>query len=180
MKVILHQTVPKLGKQGQIVNVADGYARNYLFPRGMAVLADKAQLAAYERRKVKLDAKHAETRAEAESIKAKLDGKSVKIEGHAGKESTKLFGAVTSQDVADAIKDQLGIELEKKQIGILLPIKRLGNHEIEIDLHRDVDAKVIVEIFDPTQPIEIAAANATPSKQGDEAPSETAEPAAVS
>lgn len=154
MKVILNQSVPKLGKQGQVVTVADGYARNYLFPKKLATFAERSQLKALEKRKIKIDARLAETKADAEALKAKIDGLVVKIEGKVGKDSTKLFGAVTAQDVADAIKTQLNIEVEKKQVGIIAPLKRLGKHEIEIDLHRDVDAKVIVNVFDPNAPVE--------------------------
>lgn len=154
MKVILSQTVPKVGKEGQVVTVANGYARNFLFPRKLAIVADKKQVQAMERRKIKLDTKLAETKAEAEQIKEKLHGMLVKIEGKVGKDSTKLFGAITAQDVADAIKSQLNVEVEKKRVGVLEPIKRLGKHPIEIDLHRDVDATVTVHVFDPNAPVE--------------------------
>lgn len=173
MKVILNQTVPKVGKEGQVVNVANGYARNFLFPRKLAIIADKKQIEALERRKIKLDTKLAETKAEAEQIKDKLHGQTVKIEGKVGKESTKLFGAITAQDVADAIKAQLNVEVEKKRVGVLEPIKRLGKHPIDIDLHRDVDATVTVHVFDPNAPIEEDVVEET-------APKAEAEPAAPS
>ena len=130
MKVILNQTVPKVGKEGQVVNVKDGYARNYLFPR--------------------------ETKAAAETLKEKLEGKSVSIEAKVGKELGKLYGAITSQDVADAIKAQLGVDLEKKQVGLLEPIKRLGKFKLSIDLHREVDAHIELNVFDPNAPVEEA------------------------
>src|SRR5689334_12533063 len=106
MKVILNSTVPKVGKQGAVVTVADGYARNFLFPRGLAILADKNQLAALDRRLARLDAKTEGEKAAAEGLKEKLDGKTVRIEGKVGKDTGKLFGAITSQDIADAIKEQ--------------------------------------------------------------------------
>jgi large subunit ribosomal protein L9 len=140
MKVILNQTVPKLGKEGQVVNVADGYARNYLFPRGLAVYADRAQLHALERRLQRLEAKEAGTVAAAEALKEKLDGKSVRIEGKVGKDTGKLFGAITSQNVVDAVKEQLGPAIDKKNVALVEPIKRLGKHEVHLDLHRQVDA----------------------------------------
>lgn len=152
MKVILNQTVPKVGKEGQVVTVANGYARNFLFPRKLAIVADKKQIQAMERRQVKLDTKLAETKSEAEAIKEKLHGQTVKLEGKVGKDSTKLFGAITAQDVADAIKSQLKVDVEKKRVGVLEPIKRLGRHPIDIDLHRDVDATVTVHVFDPNAP----------------------------
>lgn len=156
MKVILNQTVPKVGKEGQVVTVAGGFARNYLFPRGLAVVADRGQLKALEARRKRLDARLAETKADADKIKDQLHGKSVRIEGKAGREDTKLFGAITAEKVAEAIKQQLGVIVEKKQVGVLEPIKRLGTYAIEIDLHRDVDATVTVEVFDPEAIVEAA------------------------
>jgi large subunit ribosomal protein L9 len=157
MKVILNQTVPKVGKEGHVVNVADGFARNYLFPRGLAIVADKRQVAALEKRNARIEARTAGERAAAESLKEKLNGKSVRIEGKVGQDTTKLFGAITSQDVADAIKAQLGETIEKKQIALIEPIKRLGNHRVELDLHRSVDAIVTVEVYDPNAVVEAPA-----------------------
>ncbi len=152
MKVILTQTVPKLGKESQVVTVAGGYARNYLFPRGLAILADKKQIQALEKRHEKLASKLAEGKAAAEALKEKLDGLEIRIEGKVAKDSNKLFGAITAQDIADSIKKSASIDLEKKQVGILEPIKRLGHFRIEIDLHRDVDATVHLHVFDPEAP----------------------------
>lgn len=149
MKVILRQTVPKLGKENSVVHVADGYARNYLFPRGLAILADKTQVQVLERRMAKLADKLASQKSSMADLGASLNGKAVKIEGQVGKDSTKLFGAITSQDVVDAIAKQLGQKLDKRQIALIEPIKRLGRHEVELDLHREVDAKVFVDVFDP-------------------------------
>lgn len=154
MKVILNQTVPKVGKAGQVVNVADGYARNYLFPRKLAIYADKNQLKAHDRRMERIVAKEADTVASAETQRDKLDGLTVRIEGKVGKETGKLFGAITSQDIVDALKEQHKQTIDKKNVALLEPIKRLGSHRIHIDLHRQVDAFVTVEVFDPTVPVE--------------------------
>lgn len=154
MKVILNQTVAKLGKTGQVVTVADGYARNYLFPKGLAVLADKNQIRAMEKREERLAAQLAATKAEAEKLAEKLNDQWVKIEGKVGADRGKLFGAITSQDIADAVAKQLGATLEKKQIALHDPIKRLGKFPIVLDLHRDVDAQIMVHIFDPEAPEE--------------------------
>lgn len=162
MKVIMTTTVPKVGKEGTVVNVADGFARNYLFPRGLATLADKKQLAALEKRRARLAAKEADTKAAAEAIKSKLDGQTVKIEGNVGKELGKLFGAVTAQNVADEIKAQLGVAVDKKQVALVEPIKRLGKHEVLLDLHREVDATLVVHVFDPNAPVEEPAAEPAP------------------
>lgn len=149
MKVILNQTVPKVGKAGTVVTVADGFARNYLFPRGLAIVADRNQVAALEKRNARLAEKTAAKKADAEAVKAKLDGQTVKIETKVGADGVRLNGAITSQNIADAIKAQLGTELDKKQIALHDPIKRLGTYSVELDLHAHVDAHVSVEVFDP-------------------------------
>ncbi len=149
MKVILKQSVPKVGKEGQVVNVKDGYARNFLFPRGIAIVADKSQLQVLARKNAKADAKLAETRADAEAMKEKLHGQVLEIEGHVGKDTGKLFGAITSQDIADAISKKFGVNLEKKVVLLAQPIKQLGNHTVDIDVHRQVDIRVTVRVFDP-------------------------------
>jgi large subunit ribosomal protein L9 len=168
MKVILNQTVPKVGKEGQVVNVADGFARNYLFPRKLAIYADKNQVKSLERRMERVAVKEAGTVSGAEGLKEKLDGQTVRIEGKVGKDTGKLFGAVTSQDIVDAIKDQLKTTVEKKQVALIEPIKRLGKHQVHLDLHRQVDAYVTVVVFDPSVPEETEEAPA-------EATEETAE-----
>ena len=160
MKVILNQTVPKVGKQGTVVTVADGFARNYLFPRGLAIVADKRQIAALEIRNARLAAKSAGEKANAEALREKLNGQSVRIAGQVGKGQGKLFGAITAQDVVDAIATQLGTTVDRKKVALVEPIRRLGNHEVEIDLHRDVDATVTVVVFDPAAPVETPAAAA--------------------
>lgn len=154
MKVILNKTVPKVGKEGDVVSVADGYARNFLFPRGLAIVAQKNQLVALQKRQARVEAKTADQKAAAETLKEKLDGKEVKIQGKVGAAAGKLFGAITSQDVADAIKAQLKVSLEKKQVALVEPIKRLGKHSVLLDLHRAVDAHVTVDVFDPNAPVE--------------------------
>lgn len=149
MKVILNQTVPKVGKAGTVVTVADGFARNYLFPRGLAIVADRTQIAALDKRNAKVAEKVAAQKTDAEGLKAKLDGQTVKIETKVGADGVRLNGAITSQNIADAIKAQLGVALEKKQVALHDPIKRLGTFGVELDLHASVDANVSVEVFDP-------------------------------
>lgn len=153
MKVILTQTVPKVGKEGSILNVADGFARNYLFPRGLAIIADKNQVKALGKRIERQAEKVASLKSDAESLKEKLNGQRVKVEAKVGSGQGKLFGAITNGDIADAIKKQLSISLDKKQVALVDPIKRLGVFPIHLDLHRDVDAFIDVEIFDPAAPV---------------------------
>ena|ERR1044072_2896195 len=160
MKVILNQTVPKVGKEGSVVTVADGFARNYLFPRGLAILADKKQVEALGKRNARIAERTAGQKTAAEGLRDKVNGQTVRIEGKVGSGTSKLFGAITSQDVADAIASQLGITVEKKQIALIEPIKRLGKHSVELDFHREVDARVTVDVFDPAAPVEEAEAPA--------------------
>lgn len=157
MKVILNQTVPKVGKEGTVVTVADGFARNYLFPRGLAILADKAQVAALEKRNARIEARTADQKAAAEKLRDQLNGQTLRLEGKVGADSTKLFGAVTSQDVVDAIQKQFKVSLDKKQVALIEPIRRLGSHAVQLDLHRSVDAFVTVEVYDPNAIVETPA-----------------------
>ncbi len=153
MKVILNQTVPKVGKAGSVVKVADGFARNYLFPRGLAIVADKKQLQVLERRNAKIEAQTAGEKARAADISERVAGKTIRIEGKVGAAQGKLFGAITAQHVADAIQEQLGETLDRKVVALIEPIKQLGRHEIELDLHRSVDTKIWLEVFDPAAPV---------------------------
>jgi large subunit ribosomal protein L9 len=177
MKVILNQTVPKVGKQGTVVTVADGFARNYLFPRGLAIVAEKKQVAALERRNAAVAAKTAGQKSDAETQAERLDGKTIRIEGKVG-QGRRLFGAVTAQDIADAIQAQLGEAIDRKKIALIEPIKQLGRHDIELDLHREVHAVVHLVVFDPNAPEE-EEAKAEAMPEGEEADAEaTADEAA--
>ncbi|MGV3617470.1 MAG: 50S ribosomal protein L9 [Fimbriimonas sp.] len=155
MKVILNQTVPKVGKEGTVVNVADGFARNYLFPRGLAIVATKQQIAALEKKNARISERTAGLKSDAEALRDKLNGQTVRIPGEVGSQG-KLFGAITSANVIEAIAKQLGANLDKKQVALIEPIKRLGDHTVELDLHREVDARVTVTVYDPTAPVPVA------------------------
>ena len=160
MKVILNKTVPKVGKEGQVVTVADGFARNFLFPRGLAILAERKQVASLEKRNARVEARTADVKAAAEELKTRLDGQTVRIEAKVGT-GTKLFGAITSQDIVDAVKSQLKMVVDKKQVALIEPIKRLGSHPVELDLHRSVDAHIVVVVFDPLAVVETVEAKAS-------------------
>ena len=154
MKVILNQTVPKVGKAGAVVTVADGYARNFLFPRGLAVVADRRQIAALEKKRAYTEMKAQGQKAEAEALKLRLDGQTLRIEGKVGADGLRLFGAVTSARIAEALKASFGIELDTRQIALVEPIKRLGTYPVELDLSTSVDAAITVVVFDPAAPVE--------------------------
>ncbi|GIV19590.1 MAG: 50S ribosomal protein L9 [Armatimonadota bacterium] len=146
MKVILTQNVPSLGKQGEVVNVSEGYARNYLFPRGLAIAADKGAMKNVELRQ-RQEAMRAEKAAqEAKQIADVLRGKTITVKAHVGKGTTKLFGAVTAQHIADAIAQQHHVKVDKRKIALIEPIKSLGEYEVALHLHHDVHLTLKVEV----------------------------------
>ena len=144
MKVVLLQDVKDIGKKDQVVNVSDGYARNFLLPRK---LAKEATAAAMSDVKAKESARAHHKREEikaANELKAMLNGKEVTIKAKAGKEG-KLFGAVTSKDVAAAIKTQHKIEIDKKKI-VMKDIKTFSRVDVEIKIYPEIQAKITVNV----------------------------------
>lgn len=154
MKVILNQTVPKVGKAGAVVTVADGYARNFLFPRGLAVVADRRQIAALEKKRAYTEQKAEGQKAEAVALKGRIDGQTLRIEGKVGADGTRLFGAVTSARIAEALQAAHGVTLDTRQIALVEPIKRIGTYPVELDLSANIDAQITVVVFDPAAPVE--------------------------
>jgi len=150
MEVILNQTIPKIGRAGEIVKVADGYARNFLIPRGLAAEATRGVRKSHAALTANLERKADSIRANAEALRDKLEGKGLELKGKTAANSTKLFGAITAQNVAEAIKAQLGTEVDKRSVGILHPIKSTGAHEVSLHLHPGVDAKITVNVT-PTE-----------------------------
>lgn len=146
MKVILAADVEKLGHKGDVVTVADGYARNFLVPKGLAMTASKGALKQAEQMR---RAREEETRKAKDAAAAKvatLGASPVYISARAGEEG-KLFGSVTNSDVARAIVEQLGEEVDRRQIRLEDPIRTLGSHQVEIHLHEEVNALVTVEVI---------------------------------
>lgn len=145
MKVILRSDVDGVGKRGDVRDVADGYARNFLVPRGLAMKAHAgatAQAAAMRRSR---DLKDAADRAAAEEIAKKLVPSRVTITARAGTEG-RLFGSVTSADITDAVAAQTGIELDRRTLRLDEPIKALGEHLVPVRLHADVEFPVTVDV----------------------------------
>ncbi len=145
MKVILKQDVKKLGKKGALVDVSDGYARNYLIPHGLAEEATPQKIKAWQKQQEKLKKQQEKLKKEALEIKSRLDGSYVNIKAKAG-EKGKLFGSITSTHIAEAIKDQLAVEIDKKDIKLDQPIKELGAYKISIKLYPGIEAKINVVI----------------------------------
>ena len=145
MKVILLEDVKKLGKAGEIVKVSDGYARNMLLPKQLAKEATAGNIKALEKKKAELEAELAKEKEEAEKIRKLLQGKVVHLKSKGG-DGGRLFGAVTNVDVSAAIKDQFGIEIDRKKIRIPEPIKTVGDHAAEIRLFTGISATVKVKV----------------------------------
>jgi large subunit ribosomal protein L9 len=145
VRLVLYSDVKALGKRGDVVEVADGYARNFLLPRKLAGEADKGALA-------KLDAQHkarerrdAQELADARALAARLEAAKLIVKAKAG-ENGKLFGAVTNADVAAAISQALSIAVDKHKIELARQIKALGSYPIEVKLYRNVVAKAAVDV----------------------------------
>ena len=145
MEVILKQDVKGTGKAGQIVKVSDGYARNKLIPGGLAIEATPANKKAFEREMAKAAEKRAQDRAAAEEFARRLEDNIVVVKTKVG-ENGRLFGAITSMDIANAIKEQTGEEVDKRKIVLSKPIKDTGVETIEIKLFQDISAKVVIRI----------------------------------
>jgi large subunit ribosomal protein L9 len=145
MQVILKKDVKGTGKAGDIVKVSDGFARNRLIPGGFAVEATAANKKKIERQKAARAAEEAELKAEAEKAAKELSSKKVVLKTKVG-EGGKLFGSVTSMDIADAIKEQTGVEVDRKKIVLDKPIKETGVHTVELKLYPEVSAKISVQI----------------------------------
>ncbi|HHV92995.1 MAG TPA: 50S ribosomal protein L9 [Firmicutes bacterium] len=146
MEVILKQDVKNLGRQGDRVKVAEGYARNFLIPKGLAVEATKSNLKHLQHQQKLEQERAARERTEAEKMKAVLDELNVVIKARCG-EGGRLFGSVTSGDIAAAVKEAAGIELDKRKVDLGEPIKAVGNYTIKIKLLPGVvaDLKLKVE-----------------------------------
>lgn len=144
MNVILRENVENLGTIGDIVRVSSGYARNFLFPRKLAVQADEKNVSQVEHQKRALKNKLAKVRGEKEAVKAQLEALSIVIRRKAG-ENQKLFGSITSQDIAEAI-EQKGVKIDKRQIELGGALKKLGNVKVPVRLMEGIIAEVNVSV----------------------------------
>ena len=145
MKIILLQDVAGQGKKGDLVNASDGYARNYLFPRKLAMEATPEALRDYERREAKKRADHEKEVAAAQATAAQLRDKSVAISVKSGANG-KLFGAVTSADIAAAITSQLGVVIDSKKVSADATIKAVGSYGAKVKLGHEISVVVTVEV----------------------------------
>ena len=146
MKVILAGDVDTLGRKGDVVTVADGFARNYLVPKGLALRATKGALRqAEEMRRAREEQELKRKEAAARKV-AVLASQPVYISARAGEEG-KLFGSVTSSDVSRAVEEQLGEVIDRRDVRLDDPIRQIGSHQVEVHLHEEVNALVTVEVI---------------------------------
>jgi large subunit ribosomal protein L9 len=144
MEVILRDHVEHLGNRGDIVKVADGYARNYLLPRKLALLATEGNKKRVERERKLFEAAEAEQRSAAEAIASRLTAIEVAIARRVGENDT-LYGSVTNADIADTLKDK-GFDIDRRKILLPDPLKALGEVTVPVKLHRDVTAQLRVQV----------------------------------
>lgn len=145
MKVILLQDIREMGKKDDIVNVSDGYARNFLFPRKLAAEATESAVKVVERKRAAERRHEAEARAAAEEIAAKLKNKVVILKAKCG-EKGRLYGSVTAQEVADAIRDGYQVEMDKRKVEIKDPVRQLGDYEVIVHVYPNVNTKMILRV----------------------------------
>ncbi|HPB16037.1 MAG TPA: 50S ribosomal protein L9 [Clostridia bacterium] len=141
MKVILTQDVKSLGKKNQLVDVSDGYAKNFLFKKNLAIEADAKNLNIMKDRMQSDNSKKDRELIEANILKSKLEGKQVKMEVRAG-ENGKLFGSITTKDIADAIANQYKADIDKRKIQLDEPVKSTGKSAVVIKIHADVSINI--------------------------------------
>jgi large subunit ribosomal protein L9 len=150
MEVILREHVDNLGRRGEVVKVADGYARNYLLPRKLALLATEGNKKQIERERAKFEAKEAEERKVASAIADRLSNVEVVIARKVG-ETEALYGSVTTADIAEALAAK-GFDLDRRKIQLADPIKKIGETDVPVRLARDVSATVKVRVVAEGQP----------------------------
>ncbi|NPV45667.1 MAG: 50S ribosomal protein L9 [Armatimonadetes bacterium] len=153
MQVILLQDVERLGHEGDVLNVADGYGRNYLLPRGLAVKADKGTLKELEMRRSAIARRDADKRSAAQKAASELQGKLITVRAVTG-QGTRLHGTVTTAQIAEAASEQLGITIDRRDIDIPEPIREVGDYLISVRLYKDVAAQLPVHVVPQKQAAE--------------------------
>jgi large subunit ribosomal protein L9 len=147
MRVVLRNDLDKVGKRGDIVVVADGYARNFLLPKGHAIAATAGVTAQANAMRRARDLKDTKDREAAEVVARKLVPMVIRIPARAGSgDQAKLFGSITSNDIAEAVAEQAKVTLDRRRLHLDEPIKSLGTHEVPVKLHSDVEFRVTVEV----------------------------------
>ncbi|HZV46425.1 MAG TPA: 50S ribosomal protein L9 [Thermodesulfovibrionales bacterium] len=146
MKVILKEDIKKIGSMGQTVTVADGFARNYLVPKGLAVQANIKNMKSLEHAKKVIQEKAKKMKASVQDFADRLSKITLVIKAKAGEEG-KLFGSVTTMDIAEQLKNE-GIEIDKKKISLDEPIKRIGTYAVSVRLHPEIDTQINLQVVE--------------------------------
>ncbi|HNU82841.1 MAG: 50S ribosomal protein L9 [Acidobacteria bacterium] len=144
MKVILLSDLRHQGRRGEVIEVRPGFARNYLLPQGLAMLATPGNMKRFEQERKKIDLRHAAERAVAAELAARLAGVKITIAKRATEANT-LYGSVTASEIADALAEK-GIEIDRRRIDLAGGIKTLGDHVVRVDLHSEVIAELAVDV----------------------------------
>lgn len=147
MKVLLLQDVKSQGKKDQIIEVSEGYARNFLFPKKLAIPADAKAINDAKNRKSSAEHKISVEKDAAKALAAKLEGLTVKIKAEAGSDG-RFYGAVTSKDIVEALKAQFAIDIDKRKLALDAPIKAYGTYRIDVKLYTDVSGKLTVMVVE--------------------------------
>jgi large subunit ribosomal protein L9 len=145
MRIVLRNDVENLGQKGDMVDVADGYARNYLVPKGLAIKATPGAQKQADAMRRNREAQERRSRESAQAIAAQLGRGTVEVKARAG-EGGRLFGSITASDIADAVEAQLSVELDRRRIELDEPLKELGVVDVPVRLHADVDAAIRVAV----------------------------------
>jgi len=145
MRIVLRDDVDNLGKKGEIVDVADGYARNYLVPRGLALKASSGSQKQADAMKRNREARERRDREGAQALAAQFEGRTITIKARAGGEG-RLFGSVTANDIAEAVQKQTGADIDRRKLTLDEPLKELGGVDLQVRLHPDVVATIHVEV----------------------------------
>lgn len=145
MKVILTEDVKGHGKKGDVVNAADGYARNYLLPKNLAIPADTANMKQWQRNKDKADAKAAADLAQAQKLAQELKNQEFVVKAKTG-EGERLFGSITNKDVAAAMEEAYKVKIDKRNVEMDDHIKTLGSYKVKVKLHPKVKTEVVVRV----------------------------------
>lgn len=145
MKVILTQDVKNLGKEGDVKDVSDGYARNYLIPKGLVVEATKGNLKEIEDQTKRLQKQKDREKTQAQALYDRLNGKSITVTARSGG-GDKLFGAVTAKEIADALSKQFKVKLDKRKVDLGEPIKHLGEYPVKIKIYPLIQAEITVRV----------------------------------
>jgi large subunit ribosomal protein L9 len=145
VRVVLRDDVENVGRKGDLIEVTDGFARNFLVPRGLAMKATKGVVQQAEAMRRNREARDSLDREAAQALADRLSGQRIELRARAG-EGGRLFGSVTSTDVVDAVRAQTGVELDRRKTQLAEPLKELGAVEVPVKLHSDVEVTITVDV----------------------------------